>query len=281
VKDHHTGVSLGTLCGLFGISRQAHYKSLERSSKKNLWEHLVLNRVDEIRNEQPRIGGKKLHHMLKDELESQEMKIGRDQFFKLLRANNKLVKPRRNGIRTTYSYRWYNRFDNLIQDIKPEAPNEVWVSDITYVRVMKGFVYLSLITDANSRRIVGYHLSNTLSTDGCVKALKMALNGCPEPSGIIHHSDRGVQYCSKQYTSILEENNMLISMTQPDSPLDNPIAERVNGIIKQEFIDNYYLTGIRDTRQVLSRAVEIYNSKRPHLSLKMETPNQVHFKDHM
>jgi transposase InsO family protein len=211
--------------------------------------------------------------MLKDELESQGMKVGRDQFFDLLRANKRLIKPRRSGIRTTYSYRWYNRFDNLLKDFAPTAPNQVWVSDITYVRVMKGFAYLSLITDASSRRIVGYHLSNTLSTQGCVKALKMALQGCTDPSGIIHHSDRGVQYCSKQYTSILEENSMLISMTQPDSPLDNPIAERINGII------NYYLTGIRDTRKVLKRSVEIYNTKRPHLSLNMATPNQVHFKE--
>ncbi len=237
-----------------------------------------MGRVDEIRYEQPRIGGKKLHHMLKEELESQDIKIGRDQFFNLLRANNKLVKPRRSGIRTTYSYRWYNRYDNLLQDYKPNEANQVWVSDITYVRVMKGFAYLSLITDAHSRRIVGYHLSTSLGTDGCVKALRMALKGCSDPTGIIHHSDRGVQYCSKQYTTILEENKMLISMTQPDSPLDNPIAERINGIIKQEFIDNYYLTGIRDTRKVLKRSVEIYNSKRPHLSLAMATPNQVHFK---
>lgn len=204
------------------------------------------------------------------------MNIGRDQFFDLMRSHGRLIKPRRSAIRTTYSYRWFNRFDNLLERFKPFAPNQVWVSDITYVRVTKGFTYLSLITDAYSRKIVGYHLANTLSTTGCVKALNMALKSCADPTNIIHHSDRGVQYCSKQYTAILEDNQMKISMSQPESPLDNPIAERVNGIIKQEFIDCYYLSGLRDTRKVLKKAVEVYNARRPHLSLNMKTPNNVH-----
>lgn len=210
-------------------------------------------------------------------MEAQEIKLGRDRFFSVLRSNNLLIKNRRSGIRTTYSYRWYNRFDNLLKDYSPTGSNQVWVSDITYVRLPIGFVYLSLITDAYSRRIVGYHLSKTLSSEGPLKALRMALVGCQNPEGIIHHSDRGTQYCSTQYTELLKQNKMLISMTQPASPLDNPIAERVNGIIKQEFVDHYYITGIRDGRKVIRKAVEAYNSKRPHMSLALKTPNQVHF----
>lgn len=215
--------------------------------------------------------------MLQSEFGAQQIHLGRDQLFDLLRSNNRLIKPRKSGIRTTYSYRWFNRFDNLVKDFRPEASNQVWVSDITYVRIGAGFAYLSLVTDAFSRRIVGYHLANRLVADGPVKALKMALAACADPSGIIHHSDRGSQYCSAQYTGLLEENEMLISMTQPDSPLDNPIAERINGIIKQEFLDTYYLSGMRDTRKLLIKVVERYNSKRPHMSLKMKTPNEVHY----
>lgn len=266
---------------MFGVSRQAHYKALNHKADRQLQEHVLLGRVDEIRKDLPRIGVKKLYHMLGEELKDQKINIGRDQFFDLMRTNGRLIKPRRSGIRTTYSYRWYNRFDNLLKNFKPLAPNQVWVSDITYLRVVKGFVYLSLITDAYSRKIVGYHLSNTLSTDGCVKALNMALSGCIDPTNIIHHSDRGVQYCSKQYTTLLENNQMKISMSQPESPLDNPIAERINGIIKQEFIDCYYLSGLRDTRKVLKKAVANYNAKRPHLSLRMKTPNAIHHNEHL
>ena len=262
---------------MFGISRQAYYKALNRANRLSLEHHLIVQRVDEIRQEMPRLGGRKLYYMLRSEMKHQDIRLGRDQLFVLLRDNNRLVKRRRSGIRTTYSYRRFNRYDNLLKDYKTSRPEEVWVSDITYVRVTTGFAYLSLITDAFSRKIVGYHLSKTLSTDGCVKALKMALAGCTDPDNIIHHSDRGTQYCSSQYTEILNQNNMRISMTQPDSPLDNPIAERINGIIKQEFIDCYYLTGIRDTRKVLTKAVETYNGKRPHLSLNMMTPNQSHY----
>lgn len=264
---------------MFGVTRQSYYKHVKQEEKRLLEADLVLELIDEIRRELPRVGGKKLYHMIKPQLTQHGIKLGRDKFFDLLRGSNRLIKLKRSGIRTTYSYRRFNRYDNLFKEYTPEAPNRAWVSDITYVRVTRGFVYLSLITDAYSRKIVGYHLSRTLSTDGCVKALNMALRGCNNPEGIIHHSDRGTQYCSKQYTSILEDNKMQISMTQPDSPLDNSIAERINGIIKQEFIDCYYLSGVRDTRKVLKRAVSLYNAKRPHMSLNLATPNEVHDKD--
>ena len=269
------------LCGLFGVTRQSHYKAIRRVKTISFEHHLIIQRVDEIRKDLPRVGGKKLHYMLQDEFKLQGIKIGRDQFFNLLRDNNRLIKRKRSGIRTTYSYRWFNRFDNLLKNFSPDAPNQVWVSDITYVRTIKGFAYLSLITDSYSRRIMGYHLSKDLSTNGCVKALKMAINSCTNTDGIIHHSDRGVQYCSTQYTKILEEGNIRSSMTQPASPLDNAIAERINGIIKQEFLDTYYLSGVRDTRQILKKVVQSYNSKRPHSSLAYKTPNQCHYEEHV
>lgn len=265
------------LCGLLGVSRQAHYKSKKAVEKSLLEEQIVLSLVKEIRSKLPRVGARKLYHMIKSDMEENGLKIGRDRLFDILRSNQMLVKTRRNKAKTTFSYRWFNRFDNLTKDIRVTAPNQLWVSDITYVRTGNRFLYLSLVTDAYSRRIVGHHLSKSLDRAGCVQALKMALSTTEKTSGLIHHSDRGVQYCSKEYTTLLEQNQIRISMTQNSQPLDNPIAERINGIIKAEFLDNYNLKGLTEARMQVRKAVALYNQIRPHNSLKLATPNQVHY----
>lgn len=240
-------------------------------------EEVVLSLVSEVRSKLPRVGTRKLYHMIKSEMDENELKIGRDRLFDILRSNGMLVKVRRNKAKTTFSYRWFNRFDNLTEGIRLSGSNQLWVSDITYVRVGSKFLYLSLITDAYSRRIVGYHLSRSLDRSGCIAALRMALSTTTSTEGLIHHSDRGVQYCSGEYTALLEQHGIRISMTQNSQPLDNPKAERINGIIKGEFLDNYNLRGLDDAREGVRKAVALYNSLRPHESLRLATPNQVHF----
>ena len=264
-------------CRLLGITRQAYYKSKKALEKQLLEEEIVLGLVAEVRSKLPRLGTRKLYHLIKQDMESHGLKVGRDQLFKILRSNQMLVKVRRNRARTTFSYRWFNRFDNLSRDLEVTEPNQLWVSDITYVRVGHGFLYLSMITDAHSRRIVGYHLSKTLDRKGCIAALKMALSSTSSTDRLIHHSDRGVQYCSKEYTSLLTTNGISISMTQNYEPLDNPIAERMNGIIKGEFLETYNLRQVTDAKEGIKKAVALYNSMRPHNSLGLATPNEVHY----
>lgn len=244
-----------------------------------LQQEVVLSLVREIREKLPRLGGRKLYHLIKKDMDKNGIKIGRDGLFALLREHSLLIRQRKNKMRTTHSYRWFNRYDNLVKAITITAPKQLWVSDITYVRTQKGFKYLSMITDAYSRRIVGYHLSNDLSREGCVRALKMALQIATPTEGLIHHSDRGSQYCSQEYTRLLSKNGIRISMTQTYQPLDNPIAERINGIIKGEFLETAKLLNLEDARKKLKVAVSRYNNMRPHDSLMMATPNQWHFKN--
>lgn len=242
-----------------------------------LQEDVVLALVYQVRAKLPRLGGRKLYHMTQSDMEANGLKIGRDRFFSILRDNGLLIKQRRNKMRTTHSYKWFNRYDNLVKGFEPTAPEQLWVSDITYVRTEAGFKYLSLITDAFSRRIVGYHLADDLGRAGCISALRMALNGARDTQGLIHHSDRGSQYCSDEYTTMLTDNGARISMAQQYQPLDNPIAERINGIVKGEFLETQVLKDLQDTREAVKVAVSKYNALRPHLSLNMETPNQIHF----
>lgn len=231
----------------------------------------------EIREDLPALGTRKLYYLLAPRLAEHNVKLGRDALFKLLASRGMLIRRKRSSTRTTFSYRWFNRYDNLIKNWSSVAPGQLWVSDITYIRMGTGFAYLSLVTDAFSRKIVGYHVAQSLHAINTLKALQMALkNEDALQKGIIHHSDRGSQYCSAQYVETLNEYGFNISMTQNSDPLDNSIAERVNGIIKQEFIDHYHMTGIRDAKRIVARAVNAYNFKRPHLSLNYKTPSFIH-----
>lgn len=201
--------------------------------------------------------------------------MGRDAFFELLRDNGLLVRRRRNRVRTTFSVHRFRKYPNLTGNLLIERPNQLWVSDITYIRIKEDFAYLSLVTDAYSRKIIGFCLSHDLSTDSCLSALRMALNNRLTDQPLIHHSDRGTQYCSQAYTQLLKQKGIGISMTQSGNPRDNAIAERVNGILKQELLKESY-QDLKSAYREVKQAVSVYNQLRPHSSLDMLTPENAH-----
>lgn len=233
--------------------------------------------VIEQRSAMPRIGTRKLYHLLKKDFDRKAIKIGRDGLFNFLRSEHLLVKPRKSYRKTTYSKHWLHKYPNLIKDVKIDDIEKVWVADITYLETEERTAYLSLITDAYSRKIVGYHLHDSLHTEGVSKALKQAIKGRKTKNTIIHHSDRGLQYCSEEYQKIQRENSIVCSMTDGYDCYQNALAERMNGILKEEFITVRPKT-IDMARQIVDESVKIYNSRRPHLSLKYKTPNQMHKK---
>jgi len=233
--------------------------------------------VREIRDELPVIGGIKLHYMLKPGLKAHHLSIGRDSLFSLLRANNMLIKPKRRYARTTNSNHLFKKWPDLVKRRPAIIPEEIWASDITYLRSKNGFYYLDLITDAYSRKIVGYNLSHNLKAIGCLKALQMATNSRLYPfRPLIHHSDRGIQYCCDAYVKALENNKLAISMTQDGCPYDNAIAERLNGILKAEMGLYDTFDSFKSASEKVEAAVRKYNQIRPHLSNDMETPMYRH-----
>ena len=241
-------------------------------------EDLILTLVRKIRENQKRIGGRKLLELIVPELPKEEQ-IGRDAFFDLLRNNGMLVRSRRLRAYTTNSFHHYHKFPNLIKEFVPDKANQLWVSDITYIKTEAGFVYLYLITDAYSRKIVGWSLSNTLEAQNAVDALHMALSQLPaNAKGLIHHSDRGIQYCCIKYVNCLQEHKINISMTEKSDPYENAIAERVNGILKTEWLYDMNLKNCEDAKTVVCEIIDIYNTARPHLSIGMLTPDQAHQK---
>ena len=268
---------LRRLCRLLGYSPQAYYRYQRLSFKRRLGEDLLASQVLAHRLLQPRLGGRKLHEMLLPFMEGHDLYMGRDQLFDLLRENGLLVKKRRrNQPCTTDSNHWMKRYPDLTTKLKLNRANQLWVSDITYIRLTAGrFGYLSLVTDAYSRKIVGFHISDNLQAEGPVAALQMGLAGRGGTAPLIHHSDRGSQYCSEEYVSLLKTNEISISMTQSGDPRDNAIAERVNGILKQELLLEVYPTIKQAHRSVVS-AVDIYNRVRPHSSIDMMTPEKAH-----
>ncbi len=265
-----------SLCAYFGITRQAFYKSKKQVEKQALREDLVVKLVQEERRVQPRLGGKKLYHLLKSDL-SEIGKIGRDKFFKILGQNDLLVEPKKSYTKTTNSFHRFHKWKNLIKDLSVTRSNQVWVSDITYIRTLEGFVYLFLITDLYSRKIVGWSLSNSLSIEGAIEALKMALRSRGDESvPLIHHSDRGVQYCSNDYVELLQKAKISISMTEENHCYENAVAERVNGILKDEFYLDTTFNSFEQALSATGSGIRTYNEKRPHWSLELRTPSQVY-----
>lgn len=267
------------LCSLLGYSRQAYYKIIRVVEKNRLETAFLLSEVNQLRSIQPRLGGRKLLHKLQGFMTLHHIAMGRDAFFDLLREEQLLVKKRRRKYpKTTFSYHQFHKHPNLTGNFTPAAAGQLWVSDITYIKLPEGFAYLSLVTDAYSRKIVGYELSGRLSARGCIAALKMALKDTPpggKQGGLIHHSDRGVQYCCHDYVGLLGRNRIAISMTQSGDPRENAMAERVNGILKAELLRPGYDT-YKQARPLISRAIAIYNNERPHSSVDMFTPAQAH-----
>ena len=276
IRQDNPGLGLGRCCRLLGLSRQAYYQQLWSEEAAAPARELVIQEVLAIRGPQPAIGGRKLYSMLAPFFLAHGIKMGRDGLFDLLAVHGLLVRKGRRRAATTDSNHWLRRYPNLIRGVSATRPNQIWVSDITYYMTAAGFVYISLITDAYSRKIVGYHVADTLEAVHTVEALRRAVERCGPLTGLTHHSDRGVQYCSAGYVGLLIEKGIAISMTESGDPLENAIAERLNGIIKGEFLDHYRLDSLQEVREVLGESVRTYNTVRPHMSCDMMTPDNVH-----
>jgi len=260
-----------------GYSRQTYYATLERELEHEVAANYMREKVLKIRKDQSRIGGRKLIYLLQEDFRKAGIKIGRDKFFDFLRASFLLVKRKKNRIITTRSYKRFRAHPNLIKDKLIRKPEQVWVSDITYVHCKGGPLYLHLVTDAYSKKIMGYHVSEDLKTQSTLKALRMALSNRQYPGrALTHHSDRGFQYTSEDYIKELKKNKIKVSMTTKYDPYENAIAERVNGILKDEFEISDRRLSKSDARRNINHALQTYNRKRPHLSCEYLTPEQAH-----
>lgn len=258
-----------------GYTPQAYHKQNKKELTEQVNEQLILQQIDAARKYQPRCGGRKLFIMLQPFFKQYNITMGRDSFFNLLRKNKMLVRRTKRSVHTTQSHHHYRLYPNLAKDFSPMKAHELWVSDITYIPLKERFAYLFLITDGYSRKIVGFHVNDDMKVSSAVVALKKALQQKPPETIVIHHSDRGIQYCSTEYVELLQQHHALISMTQSGDPLENAIAERVNGILKTELISSYYNT-IEEASLHITRCITIYNYKRRHTSLNYQIPNDVH-----
>lgn len=264
------------LCGVAGMTRQNYYKQRRRRQQRQIDEELIVNLVCGERGVQPRLGGRKLLHVLGAELEEAGVEIGRDRFFEVLRAHALLIKRREGSVRTTDSRHTFRIYKNLLKDRALSGPHQALVVDITYIRTQEGFMYLCLVMDAFSRAIVGFDCSDSLEREGALRALQQALEQLPAGSAAIHHSDRGSQYCCGDYVQALEGAGVGISMTQENHCYENGKAERLNGILKQEYGLGGVLGGKVEAARAVAEAVGLYNWRRPHQSLGYAVPMQVH-----
>lgn len=269
-------LSVSQVCLEFGYCRDAYYKLERRNRSKAGIEFQILDLVKHRRKLQPREGGRKLHIGIKDDMDHLNLNIGRDKLFDILRRNNMLVEPRKSYVKTTNSKHRFYIYSNLTYDFTPVKKNQLWVSDITYIRTMNGFCYLALVTDAYSRKIVGYDISNSLELEGALRALKKALKSLPAGHSLIHHSDRGIQYCSYAYTDLLKKRKVKISMASKGDCYENALAERVNGILKQEYYLDITFTNVNHAIKACKDAINIYNNHRLHMALNYKIPEYVH-----
>lgn len=266
---------MSTVCRKLNKSRAAYYKHRKKQQHQVLEDKIIWDLVMEHRQLMPRLGGRKLYHLLQPELEEHGIRLGRDKFFDWLRNNDLLVKPKKSFTKTTQSNHRFRVHRNLVKDLEVNRPDQVWVSDITYLRLQKGFCYLALITDAYSRKIVGYDISDSLELSGCKRALKMA---CKHRQGdeVIHHSDRGIQYCSNQYVEMLQSQDVRISMAEAGNCYENAMAERVNGILKNEFNLDATFKSLTQAQKASRQAIKYYNKLRPHMSIGMKKPDELY-----
>ena len=260
---------------MFGINRQVYYRKKHRKNKNSLTAEKVVEMVTQIRTRMPRIGTRKLYHLLHDPL--QEMSVGRDRLFGILRANQLMIYPKRSYRITTNTHHRFYKHKDLIHQLSINEPEQVGVADITYLGSRGNHLYISLITDAYSKKIVGYDVSSNLDVTGVKTALQMANNNRIYPAKtLIHHSDKGLQYCANEYQAMLNRYNMQCSMTENYDPYSNAVAERVNGIIKNEFNLESYQANMEQMKTIMKETVAIYNNERPHFSCQLLTPNQMH-----
>lgn len=260
---------------MIGIDRQVYYRSQKRKEKKQLIASQVIELVNGLRRKMPKLGTKKIYHKLQDSLKV--LGVGRDKLFDILRANGLLIKPKKQYHVTTDSHHRFKKHKNLVEDVEIKRPEQVFVSDITYVGDREHPMYLALVTDAYSKKIMGFNLSNSLGAKGAVSALKMAIKNRIYPNDeLIHHSDRGIQYCCDLYQEVLSKATIKCSMTERYDPYQNAVAERINGILKQEFIGDIKIRDIELMKLLIENSIEIYNQDRPHYSNYMLTPEQMH-----
>jgi len=279
MKQDFPKLGIGLLCRLFGKTRHAYYDALWRKENKIIKEDLLLKEINSIRKSLPKLGTRKLHYLLKNKLAEHNVSIGRDYLFNLLSERGLLIRQRKRKAITTNSRHWMKKYSNLIKEMTITRPEQVWVSDITYIKMINQWGYLSLITDAYSRKIIGFSFRMDMTAQGCIDALQMALSNKIYTKPMIHHSDRGSQYCSKKYVGILIKNNTAISMTENGDPYENAIAERANGILKTEFNLHTSTLGFEKTYEYIIKSIHNYNSIRPHASCDYLTPNQAHLEN--
>ncbi len=268
---------MGKLCGLFGKTRAAIYDHQKRLQSEVLQEDIILQHVQQLRASLPRLGTRKLHYKLAPLLAEHGLQLGRDHLFELLATHKLLIRQRKRKVVTTNSRHWMHKYANQVRELAIVRPEQLWVSDITYIRLANQWGYLSLITDAYSRKIMGYSFRTDMTAQGCIDALQMALNNRSYPEKpLIHHSDRGSQYCSEGYVKLLTNNHIVISMTENGDPYENALAERVNGIIKNEF--NLYESrlGFDTTYALIRTSIQACNEQRPQSSCNLITPDQAH-----
>lgn len=271
--------SISGLCNKLDMSRQNYYKECKKRQRNRVDESLVIDIAKAERRFQPRMGAKKLHRFLFPELKLAGVNLGRDRFIEILYTNGLKLDKLPKSPKVTDSSHSLGVYLNQVKNMDISAPNQAWASDITYIDVGGEFMYLCLIMDMYSRRIVGHSFNHKMKASDCCKALDMALDSLPHGATPVHHSDRGCQYCSHEYVNKLKENGIRISMTEVNHCAENAMAERLNGILKQE----YYLGGnfkhSKDAIKAVEQAIHFYNSRRPHLSLNYKTPNQIHFNE--
>jgi putative transposase len=267
-------------CRLLGYSKQGYQKrekvAIKQQTQSGLQGQVVLNSVKAIREDMPRIGTRKLYHLLRGEFEAKDIKVGRDKLFSILRASNLLVIKRKRRVWTTDSSGWTKQYEDLRVDFIPEKPEELLVCDITYFDTDMGNVYGQLVSDGYSKKVMGYEAAYDMRKERTLAAFDKAMaNKIYDHTGI-HHSDRGSQYRSAEYVSRVHDSQYEVSMTQDGSPYDNAVAERINGILKEEFGLGERMKDLEEVKTRLERAIEIYNNKRPHWSCHLLTPNEMH-----
>jgi len=259
-------------------TRQHYYKQKQDLQKQTDKTEQVKALVLAERKLLPRVGGRKIHHLITPALHHHQLKFGRDKLFTLLKENNLLIKPRRRYVQTTNSKHWMRKYPNTAKELNITAPEQLWVSDITVVKTEEGHCYLTMVTDAYSRKIMGYSIDDNMEALTVAKALKIAISNRSFDHDLMHHSDRGSQYCSEEYTTVAKQARIKISMTEQSDPYENALAERMNRTIKEEFCLDSTLKTKQLASQTVKQAIDLYNNYRPHQSLSLKTPNQQHQK---
>ncbi len=275
LRNRHPRVRVDELCGLFGYTRQAYYQGFRRGYESSAAIDQTLDTVEKIRKKHPKMGVRKLKVVLARDY---GIDVGRDSLFDIMRNAGLLMRKRMRHRRTTFSGHGMRTYPNLIKEIVPSRPDEIWVTDITYLHVEGRHMYVFLVTDMYSRMVVGWKVADNMRDDNAIEALKMALRGMNpqyKEMPVIHHSDRGSQYCSLDYVKLMKKHSMEISMTEGGNPRENSVAERVNGIIKNEYLYPLQVS-ISGLHMRVHRAIHAYNAERPHLSLNMHTPEYVY-----